>query len=125
MNSPLTTAVVGTSMPELRPNAPLTPAIATRIARPPAMLTIVRVLSRHMPLHYYARLEPGGHNHFMIVHRPERHSARSRAADVEDSHLEPILLGPTFALRASVGKDGVARHDDDVIAPFELDIDGG
>src|SRR5687768_15846724 len=107
MNSPLTTSVVGTSIPELRPNAPLTPAMVMTIARPPTIATMVRFLSRHMPLHRDSGFQAGRNNYFVIVHGTERDGARSRAAAVEHPHRERIVLT----------SNSVARHDDDVVLP--------
>src|SRR5918992_3070039 len=112
MNSPWTTADVGTSIAALPPNAPPTAAIAATIATAASERPIVRLLLRHMPLHRHTRLQARRDNHFVIAHRAERDRLRPRAAAIEHAHAEP-----TFALRASVGRhDGIARHDEDVVS---------
>src|SRR5687768_4163126 len=100
MNSPLMTAVVGTSMALPRPNAPLTPTIAPTAMRAATQMRIVRLSARHMSLHRHARLQAGRDNHFVIVHRAERHRARSGAAAVEHAHDERVV----------VLRDGIAGH---------------
>src|ERR671912_733475 len=113
MNSPLMTSVVGTSTAELRPNAPLTPASAMTIASPATPAITVRFLSRHMPLHRDSGLEARRDDHFVIVHCAECDRVRPRAASIEDSHGEGIL----------VSGYSVTRDDDDVVFAFELDVD--
>src|SRR5688572_32933340 len=113
MNSPLMTSVVGTSTDAPPPNAPLAPARATTTARPAADTMIVRLLPRHMSLHRDSRLQTGRDNHFVIAHGTERDRARSCAVAVEHSHR----------IRVVPPHDRVARDDDDVVLPFELDVD--
>src|SRR5687768_12754052 len=123
MNSPLMTSVVGTSTDAPPPNAPLAPARATTMARPAAEAMIVRLLPRHMSLDRNSRFQTGQDNHFVIAHRTEGDRARPCAVAVEHSHRIRVVLPSTFALRASVDKHRVAGYDDDVVLPFELDVD--
>src|SRR5688500_8103696 len=113
MNSPLTTAVVGTSTPPPRPNAPLAPAMATTSATTPNPPAILRALLRDMPLHRHTLLEPRGHHNLVIAHRSQRHRARADPVAVDDAHGMVALLA----------RDCIARHDDDVVLPLELDVD--
>src|SRR5688572_10803269 len=105
MNSPLITAVVGTSTAAPPPNAPLTPAMMTTSARPATEAEIVRLLFRHMSLHGHSRFEAGRNNHLVVVHCAERHCARPGTVAVHHSHRERIVLAPAFALRASALSD--------------------
>src|SRR5580765_2280656 len=125
MNSPFVTAVVGTSSDAPRLNAPLAPATPTPIARAPTQAMIVRLLLRHMSLHEHARLQTRRDNHLVIVHRAERDGARPGAGPVHHPDRERVVAAPAFARRASVDRhDGVAGYDDDVVLPFELDVNG-
>src|SRR4029453_3436506 len=114
MNSPLVTTVVGTSAAVPRPNAPLTPAIATTIASPPTARRMLRRLLRHMSLHDRSRFETGCDNHFGIVHGAESNGSRARRPAIEHPHAERVVLF----------HDRIARHHDDVVLAFELDVDG-
>src|SRR5687767_14506437 len=114
MKSPLMTSVVGTSTEDPRPNAPLAPAAATTTASPATAPTSLRLLPRHMPLHRHARLQAGRDYRFVIVHRAERDRSRPGVAPVQHPHRERVL----------VAHDGIAGYHDDVVLPFELDVDG-
>src|SRR5213083_2825285 len=100
MNSPLMTAVVGTSTAAPRPNAPLTPAMAPMMARPTTEAATVRLLVRHMPLHRDSCLETGRDDSLVIVHRTQRDCARSVAVPVQHPHRERVFLA----------HDGVTRY---------------
>src|SRR5919197_966559 len=113
MNSPLTTTVVGTSTAAARPNAPLTPAMTARIARPAIRPTIRRLLWRHMPLHRHSRLQTGGDKHLVIVFRAEHHRARPDRVSVQYPHRKAVFLA----------HNGVAGYDDGVVRAFELHVD--
>src|SRR5688500_5435245 len=115
MNSPLMTAVVGTSTAAAPPKAPLTPAIATTMASPATEAMIVRFLLRHMTLHRHARLEAGRDNDLVIVHRTKRDRVRTFAAAIQDAHRKGVVLA----------HDCVAGYDDDVVFPLELDVNRG
>src|SRR5688500_2332401 len=115
MNSPLMTAVVGTSTTAPPPNAPLTPAMTLMMARPAAEPMMVRLLLRHMPLYRHSRLQTRRDNRFVIVHRAHCHGARADVVSVQHAYCE----------RVSFEHDGVARHHDDVVFPFELHVDRG
>src|SRR6188508_475210 len=114
MNSPLLTTVVGTSAAAPRPKAPLAVTIAATIASPPAAIRMLRRLLRHMTLHYRSRFETGCNNHFVVVRGAERHRSRPRGIAIEHPHAERVVLF----------HDRIARHDDDVVLAFELDVNG-
>src|SRR5918993_446459 len=115
MNSPLTTAVVGTSTASPPPKAPLTPAMARTSAIASAAPTSPRFLFRDISLHRHPRLQAGRHDDLMVVHRAQGHWARTRAIALHHMHRETVLLA----------RDRVARHDDHVVLPLELDVDRG
>src|ERR1700730_2232904 len=113
MNSPFVTTEVGTSSAAVRLNAPLAPATPTPIARAPTEAMILRLLLRHMSPHHYSRLQARRDNHFGIVHRAERNGACPGAIPVQHPHRERVFLA----------HDGVAGYNDDIVLPFELDVD--
>src|SRR5918999_585977 len=82
MNSPLTTAVVGTSAPPSRPKTPLAPAMTTTSATKPTPPAIFRLLLRDMPLHRHSSLEARRHHDLVVAHRPEGHRSRPDAIDL-------------------------------------------
>src|SRR5688572_5625585 len=105
MNSPLSTAVVGTSTASPPPNAPLTPAMATTSATARAAPMSPRFLFRDISLHRHPRLQAGRHDDLMVAHRAQGHRARTRAIALHHVHRKVVLLA----------RHGVARHDDHVV----------
>src|SRR3954470_20196303 len=113
MNSPLATAAVGTSTDEPPPSTARAPTSTTMTATPAAAAMSRRLLARHMPLHHCAGFQPGLDDHLVVVHRAERHVAQTAARAVHDPDRACAVLEC----------HRVARHDDHVVFPFELDVD--